>query len=163
MLRPTDDVGSGVRASDLNADSPEMASGYAEICTQLSDLFAARFSLSSTGGQCAALTARFEGGITLLITDFEDSLSPLAWHRDGRTNGFFVGVYRAVVDPDGTYVEFPDQFAYTCSAAAPPTAEAIADLICQALDLAAGRIPHSSNTSPPRNSPDAGDHCWPQT
>ena len=141
-MRPTVDVGSGVTATDLEAGAPGMASDYAGICAELSDLFAARFWLSTAGGQCAALTARFEGGITVLITDFEDALSPLAWHRDGRARGFFVGVYRAVAEPDGMYVEFPDHFAYACSAAAPPTAEAIADLICQSLDLAAGRNRH---------------------
>ena len=83
------------------------------------------------------MVARLEGGIELLITDCEDSLSPVAWHLDGRARGFYVGVYRPTLDADGTYADVPDQFASPYSETAKPTAEAIGDLICAALKNAA--------------------------
>ena len=42
-----------------------------------------------------------------------------------------------VVDADGAYVDLPDQFACAYSESAEPTAEAIGDLICEALESAA--------------------------
>jgi hypothetical protein len=78
------------------------------------------------------MVARLEGGIELLITDCEDTLSPVGWHRDGRAKGFYVGVYRPTLDAD-----LPDQFASAYSETAEPTAEAIGDLICAALKNAA--------------------------
>ena len=53
-----------------------------------------------------------------------------------RAAGFFVGVYRAELDADGAYVDFPDQFAYAYCETAPPTAEAIGDLVQVALENA---------------------------
>ena len=76
------------------------------------------------------------GGIKLLITDCEDTLSPVQWHLDGRAAGFYVGVYRAELDADGVYVDFPNQFAWAYSETAPPTAEAIGDLVQEALENA---------------------------
>ena len=71
------------------------------------------------------------------ITDCEDTLSPVEWHLDGRAKGFYVGVYRPTLDADGTNVDYPDQFACAYSETAEPTAEAIGDLICEALKNAA--------------------------
>jgi hypothetical protein len=50
---------------------------------------------------------------------------------------FYVGVYRPTLDADGAYVDLPDQFACAYSESAEPTAEAIGDLICEALESAA--------------------------
>jgi hypothetical protein len=41
------------------------------------------------------------------------------------------------LDADGAYVDLPDQFACAYSESAEPTAEAIGDLICEALESAA--------------------------
>ena len=46
-------------------------------------------------------------------------------------------MYPATVDADGTYAELPEQFAYAYGESAEPTAEAIGDLICEALKNAA--------------------------
>jgi hypothetical protein len=80
--------------------------------------------------------AQLEGGIKVLITDCVGTLSPVKWYLDGRAAGFFVGVYRAALDADGAYIALPDQFAYAYSETAPPTAEAIGDLVQEALENA---------------------------
>ena len=87
---------------------------------------------TNTGGNCVTLVAKLEGGIEVLITDCEETLSPAAWHLDGRAAGFYVGVHRAELDTDSVYVDLPDQFAYAYSETAPPTAEAIGDLVQEA-------------------------------
>lgn len=114
----------------------EQAFGFAEVCAALSDRFGARFKLENTGGNCVTLTAKLEGGIELLITDCEDTLSPVEWHLDGRAAGFYVGVYRAELDADGAYVDLPDHFACAYSESAAPTAGAIGDLVHKALENA---------------------------
>lgn len=53
-----------------------------------------------------------------------------------------MGVYRAELDTDSVYVDLPDQFAYTCSETAPPTAEAIGDLVQEALENATIQFLH---------------------
>jgi hypothetical protein len=78
--------------------------------------------------------AHLEGGIKLLITDCVGTLSPIQWHLDGRAAGFFVGVYRSELATDGEHIDLPDRFAYACSETAPPTAEAIGDLVREALE-----------------------------
>jgi hypothetical protein len=118
----------------------EQAFGFAEVCAALADRFGTRFELRNTGGNCVTLTAKLEGGIELLITDCEDTLSPLRWHLDGRAAGFYVGVYRVELDAEGKYVDFPDHFACAYSETAAPTAEAIGDLVLEA--LANARIQH---------------------
>lgn len=50
--------------------------GFAEICAALSDRFGTRFELENTGGNCVTLVAKLEGGIEVLITDCEETLSP---------------------------------------------------------------------------------------
>ena len=113
------------------------ASCYTAICTALGDRFGTRFWVQNTGGSCMTMVARLEGGIELLITDCEDTLSPLGWHLDGRARGFYVGVYRPTLDADFTYADLPEQFASAYSETAEPTVEAIGDLICEALKDAA--------------------------
>jgi hypothetical protein len=110
--------------------------GFAEICAVLCERFGTRFALQNTGGNCVTLIAHLECGIELLITDCVGTLSPVKWHLDGRAAGFFVGVYRAALDADGAYIALPDQFAYAYSETAPPTAEAIGDLVQEALENA---------------------------
>ncbi len=103
--------------------------GFAEICAVLSERFGTRFKLHNTGGNCVTLVAQLEGGIQVLITDCVGTLSPFQWHLDGRAAGFFIGVYRAGLDTGGEHIDLPDRFAYTYSETAPPTAEAIGDLV----------------------------------
>ena len=110
--------------------------GFAEICAVLSERFGTRFRPQHTGGDCVTLVAQLEGGIEVLITDCEETLSPIQWHLDGRAAGFFIGVYRSEVGADGEHVDLPDRFAYACSESAPPTAEAIGDLVQEALENA---------------------------
>ena len=108
--------------------------GFADICAALSDRFGTSFELEPTGGNCVALTAKLEGGIELLITDCEATLSPVAWHLDGRAAGFYVSVHRAELDSDGVCIGLQDQIAYAYSETALPTAEAIGDLVEEALE-----------------------------
>jgi hypothetical protein len=108
--------------------------GFAEICAVLFKRFGARFALQNAGGDCVTLMAQLEGGIQIMITDCASTLSPIQWHLDGRAAGFFVGVYRRELSTDGEHVDLPDRFAYACSEAAPPTAEAIGDLVQEALE-----------------------------
>jgi hypothetical protein len=79
--------------------------------------------------------AHLEGGIELLIADCVSTLSPIQWHLDGRAVGFFVGVHRSELGTDGEHIDLPDRFAYACSETAPPTAEAIGDLVQEALEM----------------------------
>ena len=110
--------------------------GFAEICAALSDRFGTSFELQNTGGNCVTLMAKLECGIELLITDCVGTLSPVAWHLDGRAAGFFIGVYRSALGTDGEHIDLPDRFTYACSETAPPTAEAIGDLVEEALENA---------------------------
>jgi hypothetical protein len=109
--------------------------GFAEICAVLSERFGTRFELQMTGN-CVTLMAQMEGGIQVLVTDCAATLSPIQWHLDGRAAGFFVGVYRSALGTDGEHVDLPDRFAYACSETAPPTADAIGDLVQEALENA---------------------------
>jgi hypothetical protein len=118
------------------AGNNEHLLGFAEVCAALSGRFGTSFELLNTGGNCVTLMARLECGIELLITDCVGTLSPVKWHFDGRAAGFFVDVYRAELDADGAYIALPDQFAYAYSETAPPTAEAIGDLVQEALENA---------------------------
>jgi hypothetical protein len=110
--------------------------GFAEICAVLSERFGTRFKLQNTGGNCVTLMAQLEGGIKVLITDCVGTLSLIQWHFDGRASGFFIGVYRCELDTDREHVDLPDRFAYACSETAPPTAQAIGDLVQEALENA---------------------------
>jgi hypothetical protein len=137
----------------------EQAFGFAEVCAALSDRFGTSFELENTGGNCVTLMAKLEGGIELLITDCEDTLSPVKWHLDGRAAGFYISVYRAELDADGAYVDFPDQFAYAYSETAPPTAEAIGDLVQEALENATiqpGKYLHDQIAKGDRRARDRG-------
>ena len=110
--------------------------GFAEICAVLCERFGTRFVLQDAGADCVTLMAHLEGGIKVLITDCVGTLSPIQWHLDGRAAGFFIGVYRREMSTDGEHVDLPDRFAYACSETAPPTAEAIGDLVQEALENA---------------------------
>src|SRR5271157_122517 len=118
--------------------------GFAEICAALSDRFGTSFELQNTGGNCVTLMARLECGIELLITDCVGTLSPFRWHLDGRAAGFFVGVYRSELGTNGEHIDLPDRFAYAYSETAPPTAEAIGDLVQEALENATVQFLHEA-------------------
>lgn len=75
---------------------------YADVLASLhAEGLPAQFT--QTGGMCAAIEVRLEGGRTLLITDAEDSL---AWDRHDH-RGWGVGLYRPASDYDDgpTYFE----------------------------------------------------------
>jgi len=114
--------------------SDEQDFGYAEICTELAERFGTTFEVENTGGNCVTIVAKLEGGIQVLITDCEGTLSPIEWHLDGRSAGFYVGLHPAEPDTEGDDVV--DQLAYAYSETAPPTAEAIGDLVQEALENA---------------------------
>jgi hypothetical protein len=118
--------------------------GFAEISAILFKRFGARFALQNAGGNCVTLVAHLEGGIKVLITDCVGTLSPIQWHFDGRAAGFFVGVYRCELGTDGEHVDLPDRFAYACNETAPPTAEAIGDLVQEALEDARTQFLHEA-------------------
>jgi hypothetical protein len=124
------------------AGNNEHLLGFAEVCAALSDRFGTSFELQNTGGNCVTLMAKLECGIELLITDCVGTLSPFRWHLDGRAAGFFVGVYRSELGTNGEHIDLPDRFAYACSETAPPTAEAIGDLVQEALEDATIQFLH---------------------
>jgi hypothetical protein len=126
------------------AGNNEHLLGFAEVCAALSGRFGTRFGLVNTGGNCVTLVAKLEGGIELLITDCVGTLSPFRWHLDGRAAGFFVGVYRSELGTNGEHIGLPDRFAYACSETAPPTAEAIGDLVQEALENATIQFLHEA-------------------
>lgn len=112
--------------------SREHKFGYARICTQLAERFGTNFEVEITGN-CATLAANFEGGIQVIVTDCVGALSPVAWHLDGRAAGFFVGLHRAEPGTQGAG-EIGFRFAYACGESTLPTAEAISDLVQEALE-----------------------------
>jgi hypothetical protein len=116
--------------------------GFAEICAVLCERFGTRFKLQNTGGNCVTIVAQLQGGMQVLITDCVGTLSPIQGHLDGRAAGFFVGVYRSELGTDGEHIDLPDRFAYACSETAPPTAEAIGDLVQEALENATIQFLH---------------------
>ena len=61
------------------------------VARVLSQRFGTRFKLENTGGNCVTLVAKLEGGIELLITDCEGTLSPFDWHLDGPSRWLFRG------------------------------------------------------------------------
>ncbi len=123
--------GPAVRRATIT-DSDEQNFGYTEICAELAERFGTSFKLAITGN-CATLVANFEGGIQLVITDCEATLSPIEQHLDGRAEGFYVGLHRPQTDAErGAEVEL----AYAYSEIAPPTAEAIGALVAEAVERA---------------------------
>jgi hypothetical protein len=124
------------------AGNNEHLLGFAEVCAALSDRFGTSFELPNTGGNCVTLMAKLECGIKVLITDCVGTLSPIQWHLDGRASGFFVGVYRTELGADVGHIDLPDRFAYAYSETAPPTAEAIGDLVQEALENATIQFLH---------------------
>jgi hypothetical protein len=109
--------------------------GYTDICAGLSARFGTRFGLESIG-ECTVLVAKFESGIEVMITDCGVTLSPVDWHLDGRAAGYYVGVHTAASDVGGEPVDALEQLGYACDAEAPPTVEAIGELVHQALAYA---------------------------
>jgi predicted SpoU family rRNA methylase len=107
--------------------------GYTEICARLSARFGTEFRLERTG-ECTTMVAKFEGGIEVMITDCGESLSRVEAHLDGRAAGYYVGVHRAV--SHGVDADDVEQLGYACDVAAPPSAEAIGELVNQALACA---------------------------
>ncbi len=71
--------------------------GAAQYADVLQVLWGAGFkaAFTQTGGMCAAIEVRLEGGATLLVTDADESL---AWER-AQHRGWGVGLY----PPDNDY------------------------------------------------------------
>jgi predicted SpoU family rRNA methylase len=108
--------------------------GYTEIFAGLAARFGTRFGLETVGDH-TAMVATFEGGIKVKICDCGDNLSSVGAHLDGRANGYYVGVHRAV-GTSGSHIDAFGQLGYAMDVEAPPTAEAIGDLIHQAFEWA---------------------------
>jgi hypothetical protein len=109
--------------------------GYTEICAGLSARFGTRFRVERVG-ECVTMVAKFEGGTQVMITDCGVALSPVQAHLDGRAPGFYVGIHTAATDLDGVEEDMLDQVGYACDPEAPPTVEAIGELVHQALAYA---------------------------
>jgi hypothetical protein len=122
--------GPAVRRATIS-DSNEHNLGYAEICAELAERFGTGFRVEVTGS-CVTMVANLEGGIQVLITDCEAALSPIERHRDGGAAGFYVGLHPAEPDTEGAS-QVDVHRAYACSETTPPTAEAIGNLVQEAL------------------------------
>jgi hypothetical protein len=109
--------------------------GYTEICAGLFARFGTRFGLE-TIGECTVLVGKFEGGIEVMITDCGVTLSPVEAHLNGRAAGYYVGVHAAASSFIGGDDDRFEQLGYACDVEAPPTVEAIGDLVHQALGYA---------------------------
>lgn len=114
--------------------SEEQDFGYAAICDELAERFGTGFRVEVTGS-CVTMVANLEGGLEVVITDCEAALSPIEGHRDGRAAGFYVGLRPPQSNTeDGG--ELDVELAYAYRQIAPPTAEAIGDLVQEALERA---------------------------
>jgi hypothetical protein len=109
--------------------------GYTDICTGLSALFGTSFGLE-TVGECTTMVARFEGGIEVLITDCGVTLSSVDAHLDGCAAGYYIGIHAAASHLDGADEDPLEQIGYACDPEAPPTVEALGELVHQALAYA---------------------------
>ena len=121
--------------------------GYTDICAGLSARFGTPFRVERIG-ECTTLGAQFEGGIEVVITDCGESLSSVKAHLAGRADGFYVGIHSATTDLDGVDEDLREQVGYACDPEAPPTVEAIGELVDDALAYA--RFLRDA-TSPPAN------------
>lgn len=81
-----------------------MRHGAAQYADVLQALWGAGFpaSFTQTGGMCAAIEVRLDGGATLLVTDADDSL---AWSRDEHC-GWGVGLYPSEDEYDSGCLAF---------------------------------------------------------
>lgn len=75
----------------------EWNGGYQWLCNWLTDYYKTEFSVGHTGGGCMAIDAVFEGGLQVMITDAEDTLSSMPRRREkseaGIDLGYSVGLY----------------------------------------------------------------------
>lgn len=124
---------SGCRSETITHSDDEDF-GYADICAELAKRFGTGFRVEATGS-CMTMIANLEGGVQVVITDCEATLSPIQRHREGRAAGFYVGLHpqRSNTEDGG---EVDVELAYAYREIAPPTAEAIGDLVQEALERA---------------------------
>lgn len=108
--------------------------GYADIRGGLAARFGTHFALERLG-ECTTMVAKFEGGIEVQITDCGVTLSTVEAHRHGHAAGYYVGVHNAA-GSGGSYIDAFGQLGYAMDVEAPPTAEAIGELVHQALAYA---------------------------
>ena len=109
--------------------------GYTGICAGLSARFGTRFRVQRVG-ECVTMVAKFEGGIKVLITDCGVTLSSVEAHLDGCAAGFYIGIHTAASNGDGVDEDMLEQGGYACDPEAPPTVEAIGELVHQAVAYA---------------------------
>ncbi|MFA1706051.1 hypothetical protein ACDT10_24480 [Mycobacterium intracellulare] len=127
---------SGCRSETITRSDDEDF-GYADICAELAERFGTSVRVEVIG-RCMTIIANLEGGLQVVITDCEATLSPIERHREGRAAGFYVGLHRASPSAEGDV-----ELAYAYSEIAPPTAAAIGDLMQEALERARG-LDHQS-------------------
>ena len=87
--------------------------GYRDLIAALTAEFGTAFRVYNTGGGCMALEATVENGY-LLVTDAEDTLSPMSERIEAQASGvcygYAVGIYRTTDDSDENvaYVSEPN-------------------------------------------------------
>lgn len=103
--------------------------GYREIIAALTTEFGTPFCVYHTGGGCMALEATVENGY-LLITDAEDTLSPMDERIEAQASdvrfGYAVGIY----DKDGETIAYVSDSNVV-------TTEDLTALVHRAFDVAA--------------------------
>lgn len=109
--------------------------GYTDICAGLSARFGTHFGLERVR-EGTTMVAKFEGGIEVRITDCGPTLSRVEEHLDGRAAGYYVGVHRSGANLGGVDAQPCGQLGYAMDVEAPPTADAIGELVHQALEWA---------------------------
>jgi hypothetical protein len=112
--------------------SNERDLGYTDILAGLSARFGTRFGLE-TVSEHTSMVAKFEGGIKVMVSDCGGTLSSVEAHLDGRATGYYVGVH-AIAALDGFAIHWLGQVGYAMDVEAPPTAEAIGELVHRALE-----------------------------
>jgi hypothetical protein len=103
--------------------------GYREIIDALTTEFGTPFCVYHTGGGCMALEATVENGY-LLVTDAEDTLSPMNERIEAQNQGVCFGYAVGIYDHDG------DTVAYVSDSNVVTTADLTA-LVHRAFDVAA--------------------------
>lgn len=116
--------------------SLESAYGFKAICAELSERFGTAFELWNSGGGCMLLVADVEGG-EIRVSDWEDTLSPVEWHLDGRAGGFAASFNAVELEEDGAYTDWPNEIASAWNEHAKPNADDIGAIICAVMDAAA--------------------------
>ena len=103
--------------------------GYRDLIAALTVEFGTPFCVYHTGGGCMALEATVENGY-LLITDAEDTLSPMSERTEAQAAGVCYGYGVGIYNEDG------DTIAYVSDSNVVTSADVTA-LVHRAFDVAA--------------------------